>query len=74
MDKFQLENIKQGIINAMKSEFGVLETEIQELADKRMEICNSCANKSELNICKLCRCFLPFKTKAVNASCDENKW
>jgi hypothetical protein len=74
MDKFQLENIKQGLINQSKSILGILEEEIKLLADARMNICNSCPNKSEFNSCKLCGCFLPLKTKSVNASCDEKKW
>jgi hypothetical protein len=74
MDKFQIENIKQGIINQMKSSLGVLEKDIEELGTVRMEICNFCPNKSEYNTCKLCGCFLALKTKAVNSTCDDGKW
>ena len=74
MDKFQLEQIKQGIINQMKSTFGALEKDIEELGNARMEICNTCTNKSELNTCKLCNCFLPFKTKSLDAKCDDGRW
>lgn len=74
MSKFELEQIKQGILNALKSELGVLDSDIQKLSDSRMEICNNCSNKSELNTCKLCGCFLNFKTKSPNAKCDDGKW
>jgi hypothetical protein len=74
MDLINLLNIKNGIINSMKNGVGILSEDIIKLSDARMDICNKCPNKSELNTCKLCGCFLPFKTKSVNSSCDENKW
>lgn len=74
MNKFELEHLKRGLINQAKSVLGVLDEDIQRLADKRMEICNSCPNKSNLGTCKLCGCFLNLKTKAINSSCDDGKW
>lgn len=74
MNLFDLINLKQGILNSIRDKVGVLDEDIKLLADARMSICNKCPNKSELDTCKLCGCYLPFKTKAINTSCDENKW
>ena len=50
-----------------------------ELASKRIEVCNTCPNKKEIdgvrNVCSLCGCML--KTKVFTESmgqCPDNRW
>lgn len=74
MNRYDLENLKWGIINQAKDLVGSLDEETEKLANARMDICNSCPNKSDLGLCKLCGCVLSLKTKAPKAFCDDNKW
>lgn len=53
--------------------------ERNELASKRIEVCNSCPNKKEVdgvrNVCSLCGCML--KTKVFTpemGQCPDNRW
>ena len=53
--------------------------ERNELASKRIEVCNSCPNKKEMegvkNVCSLCGCML--KTKVFTSEmgqCPEDRW
>jgi hypothetical protein len=50
-----------------------------ELASKRIEVCNSCPNKKEIdgvrNVCSLCGCMLKLKvfTQEIG-QCPDNRW
>lgn len=47
--------------------------EVKQLAEARAKICSTCPeNKS--NMCNLCGCYLPAKTKAPQATCPIDKW
>jgi hypothetical protein len=53
--------------------------ERNELASKRIEVCNSCPNKKEIdgvkNICSLCGCMLKSKVFTQEmGQCPENRW
>jgi len=41
---------------------------------KRMELCRSCDNLTMLNLCSLCGCFMPIKTRIRKAACPASKW
>lgn len=46
-----------------------------ELADKRMSICNDCDKLVKVTKqCKECGCFMALKTRLQNAQCPLNKW
>lgn len=46
-----------------------------EVAEKRLEICNSCPEFIRTTSqCKKCGCLMNFKTKIPNASCPIGKW
>jgi hypothetical protein len=43
--------------------------------DSRMETCRQCENfNSNFSTCKICRCFMPAKTKLLIATCPVKKW
>lgn len=44
-----------------------------ELSQARLDICNSC-DKKTLNICSVCKCFMPAKTMIASSACPDNKW
>jgi hypothetical protein len=50
---------------------GAIEDKTRE---ERISICKSCPNLSGINICKLCGCFMPFKTWLSNQHCPDGKW
>lgn len=47
----------------------------EEMADARMDICNSCDRLIQMTKqCRECGCFMVMKTKLINASCPLGKW
>jgi hypothetical protein len=63
------------IFDAAKDAFaGKLELVDDEIAQSRMDICNACEAKNDLNICTACGCFLPAKTKLAKSECPMEKW
>lgn len=45
-----------------------------EVRQKRIDACTKCENLTEGKFCKLCNCYVPFKSYLVNAICDADKW
>lgn len=44
-------------------------------AEIRLHICRSCEKyKHHLNICGVCKCFMPMKTKLKKTKCPIGKW
>lgn len=44
-------------------------------ADVRFAICKNCPLfNEELETCESCGCYMPAKTKLLNAECPEGKW
>ena len=41
---------------------------------RRAVICATCPNKTILNRCKKCGCFVALKTKLKTEKCPEGKW
>lgn len=41
---------------------------------KRIEICKSCSEITDLKFCKKCNCFMPAKTWVVSRICPIGKW
>ena len=39
----------------------------------RINTCESCDNL-KLYFCKLCNCYMPFKTRVETSVCPDNKW
>ena len=45
------------------------------VAEARMEICRSCEEfLKPIQLCNVCKCFMPAKTILSNASCPIHKW
>lgn len=71
--------IAEGITNTI-----IKRGDIEEVAARRMEICNTCDHidrqGSKCTIpgtapcCGLCGCVLKFKTRSMSASCDDKRW
>ena len=50
---------------------------MSEVSKKRLAICKSCENFNTLTkICKICKCFMPAKTKWLSEVCpdDPPRW
>jgi hypothetical protein len=46
-----------------------------DVATARIDICNSCEFLvKKVDVCKICHCYMPAKTKLKAASCPKNKW
>ena len=68
-------NIPKGTYNFLLSKLGLNAEKIEEVATKRMLICNECPSKDKtFNKCKECGCFLPAKTRVLDESCPLDKW
>lgn len=46
----------------------------ESLANKRLEICNSCEFLNKIRVCRECGCFVDAKTKLTSSRCPKNKW
>lgn len=68
-------DIVEGFTNLLKSKLLISESDIDELAEKRMSVCNSCEFKKVVtNRCRACGCYLPAKTRVLKQKCPKNKW
>lgn len=47
---------------------------MEEVREKRLEICNACPDLLITRQCKHCMCFMDIKTKLENAYCPLRKW
>jgi hypothetical protein len=47
--------------------------DIQAMAHQRKTICLACPHIRKIT-CSLCNCPLPPKTRAVGATCPDNRW
>lgn len=58
--------------------------DVEYIAAERMDICNTCPHLDNKGsrcavpgtnpCCSLCGCSMAFKTRALSASCPDNKW
>lgn len=64
------------IFNAILDFFnGDLEFVTKTKAKERQAICNQCeAKNKKLNVCTICGCYLPAKTKLKESSCPMSQW
>lgn len=46
----------------------------EELRNKRLDICYSCPDLIENDVCKHCFCYMPTKTGIENSYCPLRKW
>ncbi len=44
------------------------------LATERLAMCKTCKEYNKIGQCKLCHCFMRFKTKLTSSKCKLNKW
>lgn len=51
-------------------------SEIEEIAKKRMAICveNNCGKLQRSNKCSACGCFMPAKVRSLKSKCKLKKW
>lgn len=66
------------LINILKGWYYRFFNRNEELARKRIAICNKCSHKLHLDmigdICDECGCVLEAKTRVLDEQCDLNKW
>lgn len=47
----------------------------KELSEQRYNICKSCSKfRTITKTCKICNCFMFFKTKLISSECPLDKW
>lgn len=71
--------ILEGIMNSIFTK-----EHVEEVAEQRMEICNTCPNLDKVGkscvvpgtspCCSLCGCSLKLKTRSLSSGCDAGKW
>lgn len=47
---------------------------MEEVRNKRLEICGECEHFNKLRQCDMCHCFMDAKTWLENAFCPLRKW
>jgi len=52
----------------------LLKKEEYKEANARRQICNGCVNKTRLNTCKACGCFIPAKVLVEYEECPKGYW
>lgn len=65
------------LINIIKGTYYNIFNKKQDLADKRLKICNKCSMRIRTNlgdICDHCGCILDSKTRVEDEHCELNKW
>ena len=46
----------------------------KEERNKRVKICKTCEQLSNIQICNQCNCFMPIKTWLKISKCPKEKW
>jgi ribosomal protein L32 len=71
----KLKEIVQGYTNQLKAKANVADTEVEQLASMRYNICLKCNERDDKNsTCKACGCYLGAKVRALKSSCPLHKW
>ena len=74
--KMVVVKIYNKLVNIIKGHYYNLTGKHQDIANKRLAICNKCQNKEYYkgigDICALCGCPLQAKTRVINEQCE--KW
>ena len=69
---------KMVILNILKGWYYKIFNKHEELAKKRIAICNKCSHKEHIDmvgyICNECGCILDAKTRVLDEKCELNKW
>lgn len=63
-----------GLSNAPEGYKNWLLNKNKELAKERLEICNSCENRTIMHTCSICGCLLEAKVRTKKEKCPINKW
>ena len=54
---------------------GTLKFADEDVVDERRAICEQCEiRNATLNICTICQCYIPAKTKLLESTCPMEKW
>lgn len=70
---------KASIIKGAKNNL-IRNEAIEDLAEARLTICDTCPNKSQdcapliKHCCALCGCSLAWKTRVPEQACPDNRW
>ena len=70
-------NTIKKIINIIKGWYFKIFKKKQDIAKKRLTICNKCDNKVKSalgDVCSQCGCVLDAKTRVQDEQCEMNKW
>lgn len=72
--KIKLKNIAEGFGKLLLKGITGLDKETRQTAQKRLTICQPCGNRTSINTCKICKCYLPAKTTVMDEKCPIDKW
>ena len=73
MNRFK--QIFEAYVNLLKKKAQILPEDILKLSEQRMTLCKGCPFFAHsVSICNVCGCYMPAKTKVLEASCPEEKW
>jgi hypothetical protein len=72
---WKIKNFFKSIFQILNSIFTGKVFSTYLLKQKRMSVCKKCENfQKKTKTCKICTCFMPFKTKFLAMKCPINKW
>lgn len=50
------------------------DSQTEALSKERKAICDKCPQKTRINTCALCGCYLPAKRRVAEAECPAGNW
>lgn len=68
----ELRNIGEGFLNLLKSEFGIADNEIEDIAEHKFKHCSICDRRNK-NRCGVCGCLISAKIRS-SSKCPLNKF
>jgi hypothetical protein len=73
--KLNYENIKNKVNNIVEGWTNLIIGNNKEpFVQRRAKICYLCREKSTINICKICNCYIPAKINVKSEECPKKMW
>lgn len=72
-----IKSIVKGFASLVLRETGNLSLEVEQMAEKRLEVCATCPERTKqfgASQCKICGCILKAKTLVPDEKCPIHKW
>jgi Zn finger protein HypA/HybF involved in hydrogenase expression len=76
--EINLRQIAEGYYNLLLSGTILEDSKVEELAKKRLEICEDCTHNGAPTLlgghCTMCGCLMSAKSRSMPAQCPKSKW